>query len=141
MTRFWLTLDQGVRFVLRAIENMRGGEVFVPKIPSMHILDLAEAIAPGCAITEVGIRAGEKLHEVLLSEDESRQSLEQADGFIITPMHPWWKDSELPSGQPLAEGFKYSSDNNSWQLSIRELQELVGGAGAVVEPHSLEAVR
>src|ERR1700681_2748419 len=89
MTRFWITLDQGVRFVIRCIEQMHGGEIFVPKIPSMKLLDMAQAIAPDCQIDCVGIRAGEKLHEVLLSEDEARNAIETDDMFVIQPAHSW----------------------------------------------------
>src|SRR5216683_61816 len=91
MTRFWLTLEQGVKFVIRCMEQMHGGEIFVPKIPSMRLLDLAETVAPGCQVEYIGIRPGEKLHEVLVSEDESRQTLETEDMFVIQPSHPWWK--------------------------------------------------
>ena len=91
MTRFWLTIEQGVRFVLRCIEHMQGGEVFVPKIPSMRILDLAKAVAPDCTIEFIGIRPGEKLHEVLVSRDESRQTREFDDMYVIEPSFPAWK--------------------------------------------------
>jgi UDP-N-acetylglucosamine 4,6-dehydratase len=125
MTRFWLTLEQGVKFVVRCIEQMRGGEIFVPKIPSMKLLDLAETIAPGCQVENIGIRPGEKLHEVLVSEDESRQTLETDDMFVIQPAHPWWKTETWPNAKPLPEGFRYSSDTNSHWLTRRELEELV----------------
>jgi len=121
MTRFWITLEHGVRFVLSSIEIMAGGEVFVPKIPSMRITELAAAIAPDCAIEVIGIRPGEKVHEVLLSEDEGRHSLELDDRFVITPMHRWWKDQPEQKGSPLAEGFRYTSDNNSEWLTMNEL--------------------
>ncbi len=88
MTRFWLTLEQGVRFVVRCVKEMHGGEVFVPKIPSMNIMDLAKAVAPGCSVETIGIRPGEKLHEVLISEDEVRQTLELDDMYVIKPAHP-----------------------------------------------------
>ncbi len=91
MTRFWLTLEQGVRFVIRCIEQMHGGEVFVPKIPSMNIMDLVKAVAPDCQVENIGIRPGEKLHEILISEDEVRQALELDDMFVIKPAHPWWQ--------------------------------------------------
>src|SRR5207302_7131974 len=87
MTRFWITLDQGVRFVIHCLEQMHGGEIFIPKIPSMKLLDMAQAVAPECQIDCVGIRPGEKLHEVLLSEDESRNSVETGDMFVIQPAH------------------------------------------------------
>ena len=91
MTRFWITLDQGIRFVIRSLEQMHGGEIFVPKIPSMKLLDMAHAVAPDCQIECTGIRPGEKLHEVLLSEDEARNALETDDMFVIQPAQSWWK--------------------------------------------------
>jgi UDP-N-acetylglucosamine 4,6-dehydratase len=125
MTRFWLTLEQGVKFVIRCLEQMHGGEIFVPKIPSMRLLDLAETVAPGCAVETIGIRPGEKLHEVLVSEDESRQTVETEDMFVIQPSHPWWRTENWVNGKPLAEGFRYSSDSNDRWLTRRELRELV----------------
>src|SRR5258708_10675458 len=100
MTRFWLTLEQGVKFVIRCLEQMHGGEIFVPKIPSMRLLDLAETIAPGCQVEYIGIRAGEKLHEVLVSEDESRQTLETEDMFGIQPPHPRRKSQNCVNPTP-----------------------------------------
>ena len=126
MTRFWLTLDQAVQFVIRSLERMQGGEVFVPKIPSMKILDLAEAIASGCKIEHMGIRPGEKLHEVLVSEDEARHTVEFDDSFIITPMHPWWKNAEISTKPGMPEGFAYSSDKNPQWLTVQDLRQLVG---------------
>ena len=135
MTRFWLTLEQGVKFVIRCLEQMHGGEIFVPKIPSMRLADLAETIAPGCQVEYIGIRPGEKLHEVLVSEDESRQTVETEDMFVIQPSHPWWKSENWDNAKPLAEGFRYSSDTNDRWLTRRELEELVtpetSGAEAV----------
>jgi UDP-N-acetylglucosamine 4,6-dehydratase len=125
MTRFWLTLDHGVRFVIRSIEQMHGGEIFVPKIPSMRLVDLAEAIAPGCALECIGIRPGEKLHEVLLSEDEARNAVELDEMYIIQPTHPWWQKGNWVEGRELAAGFRYSSDNNENWLSHEQLQELI----------------
>lgn len=125
MTRFWITLEQGVRFVIRCIEQMYGGEVFVPKIPSMSIMDLAQAIAPDCEIEQVGIRPGEKLHEVLISEDEARHTLELDDMFVVQPVHPWWGGDNWKKGSPLADDFRYSSDNNSQWLKIDDLRVLV----------------
>jgi len=127
MTRFWLTLEQGVRFVIQAAEEMQGGEIFVPKIPSMRITDLAKAIAPNCAIDTIGIRPGEKLHEVLISEDEARNGLDLEDRYVLlAPRHPWvmptWK------GKPLPEGFRYGSDNNTEWLAIPDLQKLIAAA-------------
>jgi UDP-N-acetylglucosamine 4,6-dehydratase len=124
MTRFWITLDQGVQFVIDSLERMRGGEVFVPKIPSMNIIDLAKAIAPECDIKVVGIRAGEKLHETMITHDDARHSFEYEDYYIIAPEFSWWT-SEKMTGAPLPEGFEYNSANNTSWLSIKDLQEIV----------------
>jgi len=125
MTRFWITLEQGVRFVIRCVEQMHGGEIFVPKIPSMSIMDLAQAIAPDCEVKYIGIRPGEKIHEVLISEDEARHTLELEDMFIIQPLHPWWSIENWAQARPLPEGFKYSSDTNTRWLSVEELRNLI----------------
>jgi UDP-N-acetylglucosamine 4,6-dehydratase len=124
MTRFWLTLEQGVRFVIRCVEQMYGGEVFVPKIPSMNIIDLVQAIAPDCKVDYIGIRPGEKLHEVLLSEDESRHALDIGDMYVIQPIYNWWQEEKRYNGESLPEGFRYASNTNSQWLSIDELREL-----------------
>jgi len=129
MTRFWITLDQAVRFVIRCIELMHGGEVFVPKIPSMNIMDLAAAIAPGCAIQQIGIRPGEKLHETLISEDEARQAIELEDMYVLQPAHPWWAGGNWSGGTPVPEGFRYASDTNPHLLTRQELQKLVAELG------------
>lgn len=123
MTRFWLTLEQGVRFVIDCIEKMQGGEVFVPKIPSMNIMHLAEAIAPEAQIRTVGIRAGEKLHEMLLSEDEARHSRDLDDRFVILPIESPWEQNMTVTGSTLPEGFSYSSDNNPQWLSLDDLRD------------------
>jgi UDP-N-acetylglucosamine 4,6-dehydratase len=125
MTRFWLTLEQGVRFVIRAIEQMHGGEIFVPKIPSMKLVDLAEAVAPGCAVEYIGIRPGEKLHEVLLSEDEARNAVELDNMYIIQPAHPWWKSANWVHARELPQGFRYTSDSNEQWLTNEQLQEMI----------------
>jgi len=124
MTRFWIDLEQGVRFVTRCIEQMHGGEVFVPKIPSMNIMDLVKAVAPDCEVTLIGIRPGEKVHEVLIGEDESWHSVELENMFIIEPLYNWWDSENWYNGKKLPEGFRYSSDSNPWKLSIEELQKL-----------------
>jgi UDP-N-acetylglucosamine 4,6-dehydratase len=124
MTRFWLTLEQGVRFVIRCIDHMHGGEVFVPKIPSMNIMDLVQAIAPACKVDYIGIRPGEKLHEVLLSEDESRYALELNDMYVIRPLYNWWETKSWSEGKPVPEGFRYTSDTNTHWLSVDELRVL-----------------
>jgi UDP-N-acetylglucosamine 4,6-dehydratase len=131
MTRFWLTLDQGVHFVIHAIENMIGGEVFVPKIPSTRIYDLAKAIAPQSDLEIVGIRPGEKLHEVLIHEDEARTAIELEDMFVVLPSaleigfarqcRLAWADK----GRPLPDGFRYTSDTNPRWLSVEEIRRLV----------------
>ncbi len=130
MTRFWITLEQGVRFVIRCIEQMHGGEVFVPKIPSMSLMELAQVVAPDCQIENIGIRPGEKLHEVLISEDESRQTLEFEDMFIIKPTHPWWKMENWSSGRPLPQGYRYTSNQNECWLGSEQLKGILGQSGS-----------
>lgn len=125
MTRFWITLEQGVRFVLRCAEQMHGGEVFVPKIPSMKMTDLAEAVAPGCQIELTGIRPGEKLHEVLVAEDEARNSIEFDDMFVITPIFQWWTSEKWPGGKPLPDSYRYTSDTNSDWFTPSQLRSII----------------
>ncbi|HEU5350891.1 MAG TPA: UDP-N-acetylglucosamine 4,6-dehydratase (inverting) [Terracidiphilus sp.] len=139
MTRFWITLDQGVRFVLSCIQSMDGGEVFVPKIPSMRMTDLASAIAPGCEIHQIGIRPGEKLHEVLLSEDEARHAVELDDRFVILPVHPWWKGQTETQGKSLPEGFRYDSETNTQWLSESELLAMAGESEAAAATVTADA--
>jgi UDP-N-acetylglucosamine 4,6-dehydratase len=124
MTRFWLTLDQGVRFVIACIERMHGGEVFVPKIPSIRITDLAAAMAPECRLEMIGIRPGEKLHELLIGEDESRSAVEFDDMFVIEPLHPWWTGATWEGGRRRDTSFAYSSDTNPHFLTVAELENL-----------------
>src|SRR5215475_14247736 len=128
MSRFWITLDQGVRFVIRCLEQMHGGEIFVPKIPSMRMIDLAECIAPGCEIETIGIRPGEKLHESLLSEDEARNTVEVEGMYVIRPSYPWWKGENWVIGRALPDGFRYTSDTNSDWLTPERLQALVASS-------------
>jgi UDP-N-acetylglucosamine 4,6-dehydratase len=125
MTRFWITLEQGVRFVIRCAEQMHGGEVFVPKIPSMHVTDLANVVAPGCKVEITGIRPGEKLHEVLVHEDEARHTLELDDMFVVQPLFPWWTRDHWAEGRALPDGFRFSSDTNTRWLSGGELQAMI----------------
>lgn len=125
MTRFWITLDQGARFVLHSLERSLGGEIFVPKLPTARIMDLAKAIAPEAEIEFVGIRPGEKIHEVLITEDDARHTVEFPDHFVIEPEFPWWGRRPLEGGQPCSDGFVYSSETNPWILSVDELRELV----------------
>lgn len=127
MTRFWITLDQGINFVIRCIEQMQGGEVFVPKIPSMKVIDIAKVIAPSAELEEIGIRPGEKLHEVLIHEDEARMTIELDDMFVVQPSEALWFGHDWQAvGQPLPEGFRYASDNNSDWLSIEQIDEIIG---------------
>lgn len=125
MTRFWITLEQGVRFVLKCIERMQGGEIFVPDIPSCSIMDLAHLLAPDCKVEEIGIRPGEKLHEVLISTDESRQALRLADMFLIQPSFPWWSPDQDLKGENLPEGFCFASNQNSRHLESDELNTML----------------
>src|SRR5512135_3252862 len=126
MTRFWITLDQGVHFVIRCIEQMHGGEVFVPKIPSMKTFDLAKAVAPESEIEIIGIRPGEKLHEVLISDDEARTTVEMEDMFVIQPAEAFWFGREWEKrGKLLADGFRYASNTNNRWLSIDQIREIV----------------
>jgi len=137
MTRYWLTLDQGVSFVIRCLEQMAGGEVFVPKLPSMRLKDLADVIAPGCRIQNIGVRAGEKLHEVLVSRNESAYAFELDDMFVIEPVIFFRKPSDWPwsSCERMTPGAKYSSDTNPQWLSNEELLAMIGElneAGAIL---------
>jgi UDP-N-acetylglucosamine 4,6-dehydratase len=126
MTRFWLALDQGVRFTIRGIERMQGGEVFVPKIPSMRVVDVAAALAPGCELEFIGIRPGEKLHEVLISEDESRHTLEFDDMFIVEPPGAlWFGHSWDAEGRRPPEGFRFASETNDQWMTAEEIHNLV----------------
>lgn len=127
MTRFWITLEQGVNFVIRCLEIMHGGELFVPKIPSMNIMELAKAIAPECKYEIVGIRPGEKLHEVMILEDDSRHTLEFDEYYIVEPEFHWWsnKNHMANGGKPVKEGFRYASNKNDRWLTIEELREMI----------------
>ncbi len=126
MTRFWIRLERGVEFAVQCAELMQGGEIFVPKIPSMRVLDVVEALAPGCQIEVIGIRPGEKLHEILVSEDESRQTLEFDDMFVIEPIDRAWGGKSWEGGKRPARGFRYSSDANEAWLSPEALREFCG---------------
>lgn len=126
MTRFWITLDQAVDLVFFALEHASGGEVIVPKIPSVRVTDLAEAIAPGVPREVTGIRPGEKLHELLLTSDETRHTLDIGDRFVILPEHPWWSAGHPWSeGKPVADGFVYASDQNDHWLGVDELRSFL----------------
>jgi len=134
MTRFWITLSQGVEFVLQCIERMRGGEVFVPKIPSTTIMDLVRVVAPDCEVDEIGIRPGEKVHEVLVSLDEARHAVETEDSYVILPPYLGHDGSGLEHAKTLPEGFRYSSESNAQWLSEDELARLIDEAEAAGDP-------
>lgn len=126
MTRFWITLPQSVDLVLFALEHMAGGEIFIPKLPSMRVTDLAEAIAPGVPHEIVGIRPGEKLHELLMTADESRHTVDAEDVFVVKPDHPWWEArGHILEGKPLEDGWSYASDTNDRWLDVQELRALL----------------
>ena len=128
MTRFMITLDKGVQFVLDNLARMQGGELFVPKIPSVNILDIAKAIAPNLPTKIIGVRPGEKLHEAMISKDDAINTLEFDDYFVIQPAHPWWDNLEysvVTGGRNVADDFEYSSETNNQWLSSAELAVLI----------------
>jgi UDP-N-acetylglucosamine 4,6-dehydratase len=126
MTRFWVDLDQGAYFVIHCIEQMEGGEVFVPKIPSMNIMDLARAVAPQAEIEVIGIRPGEKLHELLINEDEARSTVELEDMYVVQPTTEFWFGHTWQAkGQPLPENFRYASDTNPHWLTVEEIRAYI----------------
>lgn len=125
MTRFWITLEQGVELVFKALAEAKGGETYISKIPSFHIIDLAEAILPGCGIKEIGIREGEKLHEVMVTKDDSRSTFEYDKHYIVYPNFDWvdLKKAVLPGGKCVADGFEYNSGTNAEWLNVEQLRE------------------
>ncbi len=125
MTRFWITIEQGVRFVIKNFGRMKGGEIFVPKIPSMKIMDLAKALAPKCKLKFIGIRPGEKLHEMMISQDDARHTIELSDCYVIEPDFNWWiKKSHI--GKQVPNDFIYSSDTNKQWLTILQMLKMIG---------------
>lgn len=126
MTRFWITLEQGVEFVIKCIDMCVGGELLVPKIPSMNIMDLAKAMAPDCEYETIGIRPGEKLHEVMITEDDSRHTLEFDEYYVVEPEFDWWSSERHKNngGKAVKEGFIYASNLNDRWLTIEELRSL-----------------
>ncbi len=126
MTRFWISLEEGVKLVIKALEEAKGGETFISKIPSFKITDLAEAMLPGCKMPEVGIREGEKLHEIMVTVEDSLTTYEYDKHFIVYPQFDWsaHRKSE-PTGKRVADGFSYSSDNNTEWLTVEEIRELI----------------
>jgi UDP-N-acetylglucosamine 4,6-dehydratase len=131
MTRFWITLDHAVEFVIACLGRMEGGEIFVPKIPSMRVTDLAEALAPNTPRRIVGIRPGEKIHEVLLTSEEARHATAFADYFAIYPAFPFWREADYPRAEELPPGFRFSSDTNDDWLSADALRRMVDGLAPV----------
>jgi len=125
MTRFWITLDQGVQLVLKSLERMSGGEIYVPKIPSMRITDLAQAVAPDVEQVVVGVRPGEKLHEMMISRDDARHTREFDDHYVIEPDFVWWEKRPRLEGKACAEDFQYSSEINTSWLNHDELRAMV----------------
>ncbi len=129
MTRFWITLEQGTEFVLKCLECMVGGELFVPKLPSMNIMDLARAICPECKTRIIGARPGEKLHEVMIPADEARNSIEFDDHYIIKPQFRFFGRRFRENGcKSVPDGFEYNSATNPWRLSVDELKEMISSA-------------
>jgi len=127
MTRFWITLDQGVELVVKAINESVGGEIFIPKIPSMRVVDLARALEPSCKLKHIGIRPGEKIHESLISEDEARKTVEFNKHFIILPQFMSGEDilDKFKGGKALPDGFIYRSDLNKEWLTVEQLKVMV----------------
>ncbi len=123
MTRFWIDLEEGVELVIKALSDARGGETFISKIPSFKITDLAEAMLPGCEKPEVGIREGEKLHEVMVTREDSMTTYEYDKHYIIYPHYDWWNREVLPGGKLVAKGFEYNSGKNTEWLGVKELRE------------------
>jgi UDP-N-acetylglucosamine 4,6-dehydratase/5-epimerase len=126
MTRFWIHLDQAVELVLEALSHMQGGEIFVPRIPSMKIVDLAKSIAPECEVEVIGIRPGEKLHEALITEEEGRSTIRYNGMYIILPEHSWWERKNYNGAQKVSEGFSYRSDRNNKWITTEDLNKLTG---------------
>jgi UDP-N-acetylglucosamine 4,6-dehydratase len=132
MTRFWITLPQGVQFVLDSIERMVGGEVFVPKLPTMNVVDLAKSMLPDCEIENVGIRPGEKLHEVMVPLEDARNTIEFNDYYVIEPSFQFWDRtsfSEANGGKAVPDDFEYNSGSNPWILSSEELRQMLKSTG------------
>lgn len=126
MTRFWIDLEEGVELVIKALQEAKGGETFISKIPSFKITDLAQAMLPGCNMPEVGIREGEKLHEVMITREDSAVTYEYDKHFIIYPHYVWWGEKKIiAGGKPVGQGFEYSSGTNTKWMSIDELKQKI----------------
>lgn len=126
MTRFWIDLEEGVELVIKALSDARGGETFISKIPSFKITDLAEAMLPGCEKTEVGIREGEKLHEIMVTREDSMTTYEYDKHYIIYPHYDWWNREVLPGGKLVETGFEYNSGYNTHWLGVEQLRGKLG---------------
>ena len=124
MTRFWITLSEGVRFVLQSLDRMHGGEMFVPKIPSMRVTELAEAIAPEATLEVVGIRPGEKVHEEMINVSDARSTVDMGPYYVIQPSLDWWP-KESVGGVPVPDGFSYASDTNDQWLTVDQLRAML----------------
>ena len=129
MTRFWITLPQAVDFVIGSFDDMSGGELYVPRIPSMRVIDLAEAIAPGAPLEDIGIRAGEKLHEEMISAEDARRTVRRADRYVVQPTLAIWGGYHEAAGEPVPDGFRYSSDTNDLWLDVPALRSLLDELG------------
>ena len=128
MTRFWITLGQGIKFVVDSLDRMHGGEIFVPKIPSMKVIDVAQVVAPGCKTEIIGIRPGEKLHELMITQDDAINTAEFEDHYAIQPAAYWWNQEAYllkTGGKPVAENFYYSSDTNPVWMTREQLAEIL----------------
>lgn len=126
MTRFWISLEEGVKLVLKALDEARGGETFISKIPSFKITDLAKAMCENCQMSEVGIREGEKLHEIMITKEDSLNTYEYDKHYIVYPHYTWWEEDRIiPGGKKVRQGFSYSSDNNTQWLCVEQLRELL----------------
>lgn len=144
MTRFVITLEQGVQFVLEAFSRMEGGEIFVPKIPSVSVMDIAKAVAPECKTKIIGVRPGEKMHECMIPADESRMTLEFDDHYIVQPSARPWSQKEpayVAAGKPCEDGFCYASNNNTHWLTVAELRDTIAKhCGPSQQPSQLRVV-
>jgi UDP-N-acetylglucosamine 4,6-dehydratase len=127
MTRFWITLEQAVQFVMDSFDDMSGGELYVPRIPSMKIVDLAYAIAPEAELVEIGIRPGEKLHEEMIAVADAPRTVQRADRYVVAPTMAIWGGYRAPTGEPVPDDFSYSSENNDLWLSVDDLRAMIAG--------------
>lgn len=125
MTRFWITIEQGVNFVMECLEEMVGGELFVPKLPSMNIMDLAKAIDPACKTEIIGIRSGEKIHEVMIPMDEAKRTVEFDRYYVMQPNFSFWEKRNNHGGKPVDDNFEYNSGTNPWILTVDDMRRMI----------------